>query len=101
MSDSLLYYALWLARLLCPWDSPGKNTGGSCHALFQGIFPTQGSHLHLLCLLDWQAGSLPLAPPEKPEEAELLLKWGITLSLSPVGIYFLQKQNASFHWDRE
>ena len=25
-------------------DSPGKNTGVSCHALFQGIFPTQGSY---------------------------------------------------------
>ena len=36
-----------------------------------------------------------------PKEAELLLKWGNTLSLSPVGIYFLQRQNASFHWDRE
>ena len=27
--------------------------------LLQGIFPTQGSNLHLLCLLHWQAGSLP------------------------------------------
>ena len=25
-------------------DSPGKNTGVSCHALLQGIFPTQGSN---------------------------------------------------------
>ena len=31
------------ARLLCPWDSPGKNTGVSCHFLLQGLFPTQGS----------------------------------------------------------
>ena len=28
------------ARLLCPWDFPGKNTGVGCHFLFQGIFPT-------------------------------------------------------------
>ena len=27
---------------LCPWDSPGKNTGVGCHALLQGIFTTQG-----------------------------------------------------------
>ena len=40
--------------LLCPWDSPGKNTGVGCHALLQGIFPTQGSNPHLLCLLLWQ-----------------------------------------------
>ena len=34
----------------------------SCHTLIQGTFPTQGSNLHLLCLLHWRAGSLPLAP---------------------------------------
>ena len=32
-------------------DSPGKNSGVSCHALLQGIFLTQGLNLHLLCLL--------------------------------------------------
>ena len=31
----------------CLWDSPGKNTGVGCHALFQGIFPTQESNLGL------------------------------------------------------
>ena len=43
---------LWLqpARLLCIWDSPGKNTGVGCHALLQGIFPTQESNL---CPLPW------------------------------------------------
>ena len=46
-----------------PWDSPGKNTGVDCHALLQGIFPTQGSNQSLLHLLHRQAGSLPLAPP--------------------------------------
>ena len=35
------------------------------HVLLQGIFPTQGWNLHLLCLLHWQVGSLPLVPPEK------------------------------------
>ena len=28
-------------------DSPGKNTGVGCHALFHGIFPTQGSNAGL------------------------------------------------------
>ena len=28
-------------------DSPGKNTGVGCHAVFQGIFPTQGLNPHL------------------------------------------------------
>ena len=34
--------------------------------VLQGIFPTQGLNLHLLCLLHWQVGSLPLTPPGKP-----------------------------------
>ena len=63
-----LFVTLWIwpTRLLCPRDSPGKNTGEGCHALLQGIFPTQGSNLHLLCLLHCQAGSLSQAPPGKP-----------------------------------
>ena len=35
-------------RLLCPWNSPGKNTGVGWHSLLQGIFPTWGSNPHLL-----------------------------------------------------
>ena len=35
-------------RLLCPWDSPGKSTAAGCHALLQGIFPTQGLNPGLL-----------------------------------------------------
>ena len=31
-----------------------------CHFLLQGFFPTQGTNLHLLHLLNWHAGSLPL-----------------------------------------
>ena len=50
-----------------PWDTPGKNTGVGCHAFLQGIFPTDpGIKPKSLCLLHWQAGSLPLAPPGKP-----------------------------------
>ena len=41
-------HALEPARLLCPWDSPGKSTGVGCHALLQGILPTQGSNPGLL-----------------------------------------------------
>ena len=39
----------------------------TCHAFLQGIFLNQGSNPHLLSLLNWQAGSLPPAPPGKPE----------------------------------
>ena len=30
--------------LLCPWNSPGQNTGVGIHSLLQGIFPTKGSN---------------------------------------------------------
>ena len=35
-------HALQPTKFLCPWDSPGKNTGVGCHFFLQGIFPTQG-----------------------------------------------------------
>ena len=44
---------------------PGKNAGVGCQALLQEIFLTQGLNPHLLCLLHWQAGSLPPTPPAK------------------------------------
>ena len=43
-------YRLHSARFLCPWDFLGKNNGVGCHALLQGIFPTQGLNLILLRL---------------------------------------------------
>ena len=46
--------------------SKQENFQAGCHFLLQGTFLTQGSNPHLLCLLHWQAGSLPLASPEKP-----------------------------------
>ena len=48
VSDSSQTHRLELARLLSPWDFPGKDTGRGCHFLLQGIFPTQGSNLGLL-----------------------------------------------------
>ena len=53
MSDSFQPQGLYPARLLCPWNFPSKNTGAGCHFLLQGIFPTQGLTLSLLCLLHW------------------------------------------------
>ena len=35
ISDSSQPNELQPARLLCPWDSPGKNTGMGCQALLQ------------------------------------------------------------------
>ena len=55
VSDSLGPHGLQPTRLLCPWNSPGKNTGVGSHFLLPGIFLIQGSNLHLL---PWQAGSV-------------------------------------------
>ena len=43
VSDSVPHHRLKPARLLCPWDFPGKNAGVGCLALLQGIFLTQES----------------------------------------------------------
>ena len=66
ISCSLWPHRLQLARLLSPWNFPGKNTGLGCHFLLQGIFPTQGLKLHLLLLLHWQVDSFTTAPSVKP-----------------------------------
>ena len=63
MPSSVQSYGLQPARLPCPWDSPGNNTGVGGHALLQGNRPNPGiepasltSNLH----------SLPLALLGKP-----------------------------------
>ena len=58
VSNSLQSHELQPTRFFCPWDFPGKNTGVGCHFLLQGILPTQELNL---CLLHWQADSLPLS----------------------------------------
>ena len=74
MSNSLGPYGLWHTRLFCSWGSPGKDMGEGCHALFQGIFPTQGLNLCLLYLLHltgrfftiiatWEAPISPISIP--------------------------------------
>ena len=58
-------HGLHPARLLCPWDSPDRNTGVDCHAFLQGTFLTQESNPHPFT--SWQKGSLPIVPPRKPD----------------------------------
>ena len=58
MSYSLRPHGLQPARLLCPWNFPGKNAGVGYHLFLQEIFPTQGVNPYLL---HWQVGSLPLS----------------------------------------
>ena len=52
-------------------DSPGKDTGVGCHALLQGIFPTQGAnpglphHRWILCHLSHQGKFLVWVPQKQ------------------------------------
>jgi len=45
-------------------DSPSKNTRVVGHTFLQEIFPSQEVNPYLLRILLWQAGSLPLVPPD-------------------------------------
>ena len=77
-------------------STSGKNTGVGCHVFLQGIFLTQGLNLGLphcrqtpyrlshhgrepfqtlMCLLHWQVGSLPRAPPQQAKS----VKWSRTI----------------------
>ena len=43
-SSSLQSHGLKPTRLLCPWDSPGKNTEVGSHSFIKQLFLTQGSN---------------------------------------------------------
>ena len=83
---SWILYVIGLSCFSCvqhcdPMDCspPGSSVHGILHGILHGIsrmlewvalqgilrgvFPTQGLNLHLLQLLHWQVGSLPLEPP--------------------------------------
>ena len=49
LSCGQLFVTPWAVahRLLCPWDSPGKNIGVGCQFLLQGILLTQRLNLGL------------------------------------------------------
>ena len=65
-----LFTTPWTVAHGAPPSMGFSRQGVDCHALLLGIFPTQGSNLHVFGLLPWQAGSLPPEPPGKPQEQE-------------------------------
>ena len=90
MSNSLLPYGLQPTKLLCPWNFLGKNTEVGCHFLLQGTFLTQGLNSRLMHFLHWQAYSLPLEPPGKPE----IKNTGVGCCSLLQGIFLTQGSNA-------
>ena len=49
MSHSSRPHGMQPTRLLCPWDSPGKNTGVGCHFLLQCMKVESESEVTQLC----------------------------------------------------
>ena len=89
MSNSLWPHGLEPTRLLCPWDSSGRNIGVGCHFLLQMIFPTQGwmhavavakSHQSCPTLCDPTNGSPPGSPVPGILQARTL-EW-VAISIS-------------------
>ena len=60
VSSSLWPHGLKPSGLLCPWDSPGVNTGTGSHFLFQGIFASQRLNPSLWILYHWATKKSPL-----------------------------------------
>ena len=75
VSDSLQPMDCSPTRLLCPWDSPGKNTGVGCCALLHGIFPTQESNPYLQHLLHCRQFISPLTTCSQDAIVNVCL-WG-------------------------
>ena len=57
------------ARLLCPWNSPGKNPGVGCHFLLQGIFPTR-DRTQVSCMVGRRLLSEPQGSPWNTRAAQ-------------------------------
>ena len=66
MSNSLQTYGLYPTRLFCPRRFFGQEHGSGCHALLQGIFPTQRIEPRSP---PFQAVSLPSEPPRKSKNS--------------------------------
>ena len=77
MSDSVRPHRRQPTRLLCPWDSPGKNTGVGCHFLLQCMKVKSESEVTHSCptLSDPMDWSLPGSPVHGIFQARVL-EWG-------------------------
>jgi len=70
-------------------ESPDKNTGVGCHALFQGIFPTQGSNSVLLhcrwILYHLRPQGSPVLPVKKPHSAAYAVSYFLQIDYAVEG----------------
>ena len=104
MSNSLWPHGLYPARLFCPWDFPGKNTGVGCDLLLQGSLPRNLFNPGIEPASPALAGFLPLRlfttePPGKPSALSDLLLFFIVLIvyISQIGICLSQAGESCLH----
>ena len=76
-SDSVRPHRRQPTRLLCPWDSPGKNAGVGCHFFLQCMKVKSESEVAQLCptLSDPMGCSLPGSSVHGIFQARVL-EWG-------------------------
>ena len=85
MSNSLWPHKQSPTRPLCPWNSPGKNTGVGCHFLLPGIFPTRTEPMFPALQVD----SLPLRCLGSP----YLVRWAFCCPLLWTTSYIIILEN--------
>ena len=99
MSNSVRPHRQPPTRLLCPWDSPGKNTGVDCHFLLQCMKVKSESEVAQSCptLSDPMDCSLPGSSIHGSFQARVL-EWGaIAFSLTGSYCSFIPSFSRNLH----
>ena len=96
MSFSVQPHGRQPTRLLCPWDSPGKNTGVGCHFLLQGMKVKSESEVAQSCptLCNPMDGS-PLGSSVPGILQARTLEW-VAISFSNAGCFSTSSSNCCF-----
>ena len=104
MSNSLQPQGLQSPRLLCPWNSSGKNTEMGSHSLHQGFFPTQGSKPGLLhrrqIFIVWAMRKNPSLQALRPNKYTSTKEENITClpqDQTPIIVSDLMKVSSFYH----
>ena len=80
------------ARLLCPWNFPGKNTGVGCHFLLQGIFRPRD----LTCVSSASCFGRQILPLSHPGSPSMLMYVPSISTLSRFFFYFYHEWMLDF-----
>ena len=97
-------HGLYPARLLCPWGSPGKNTGVGCRGLLQGIFPTQelnpGLHTAGAFFTIWATREAPRGSnePWSSWQQSCIPLWRLYRIIEYVSFLFLLLETSCILW---